>query len=185
VGSGNVMAGAVQLVKKSSFYGELKEFFDDDCGESHTKLYAQDAAVLDEGSMDFEDRMKPLNAAAESIVNFLQNHDAVGQVWYPSIDTKDFYQQIKTEKGGYGGLVSFTLKNDKKTAKFFDHLRVSKGPSFGNEFSLACPYTLLAHYDELEWAESCGVSRNLIRLSIGSEGKQDLINRFNEAFDAV
>ncbi len=185
VGSGNVMAGAVQLVKRSSFYGELKAFFDDDCGESHSKLYAHDAAVLDEGSKDFEDRMKPVNTAAQIMVDFLLNHDAVEQVWYPSIDTKDFYQQIKTERGGYGGLVSFTLKNDKKVAKFFDNLRVSKGPSFGTKFSLACPYTLLAHYDELEWAEGCGVSRNLIRLSVGNEDREDLITRFNEAFDTI
>lgn len=185
VGSGDVMAGAVQLVKKSNFYGEFKAFFDDDCGESHSKLYAHDAAVLDEGSRGFEERMKPVNEAAQSIVDFLLNHDAVKQVWYPSIDTKDFYQQVKTEKGGYGGLLSFTLKNDKKSAKFFNHLRISKGPSFGTEFSLACPYTLLAHYDELEWAEGCGVSRNLIRLSVGNEGKQDLITRFNEAFAAI
>lgn len=184
-GSGNVMAGAVQLVKKSNFYGEFKAFFDDDCGESRSKLYAQDAAVLDEGSKNFEERMKPVNAAAESLVDFLQNHEAVGQVWHPSIDTKDFYQQIMTQRGGYGGLLSFTLLNDKKTAKFFDHLRISKGPSFGTEFSLACPYTLLAHYDELEWAEGCGVSRNLIRFSVGTEGSQELIDRFNEAFDAI
>jgi cystathionine gamma-synthase len=184
-GSGNVMAGAVQLVKRSSFYGEFKAFFSDDCGASHSKLYAHDAAALDEGSKNFEDRMKPVNEAAQSIVDFLMHHDAVEQVWYPSIETKDFYQQVKTEKGGYGGLVSFTLKNNKKIAKFFDNLRISKGPSFGNEFSLVCPYTLLAHYDELEWAESCGVSRNLIRISVGTEGKQELIKRFNEAFDTI
>ncbi len=184
-GSGNVMAGAVQLVKRSRFYGEFKSFLDDDCGESHSKLYAQDAAVLDEGSKNFEERMAPVNAAAENLVHFLQNHEAVGQVWYPSIGKEELYQQIKTEKGGYGGLLSFTLKNDKKTAKFFDHLKISKGPSFGTEFSLACPYTMLAHYDELEWAEGCGVSRNLIRFSVGNEDQQDLIDRFVAAFDAI
>ncbi|MGJ8657196.1 MAG: PLP-dependent transferase [Akkermansiaceae bacterium] len=184
-GSGNVMAGAVQLVKRSNFYGDFKAFFDDDCGESQSRLYAQDAVVLDEGSKGFFERMKPVNSTAQSIVDFLQEHDAVQQVWYPSIETKDFYEDVKTEHGGYGGLLSFTLKNDKKVTKFFDILRVSKGPSFGTEFSLACPYTMLAHYDELEWAESCGVSRNLIRLSVGTEGRQDLITRLNEAFDAM
>ncbi len=184
-GSGNVMAGAVQLVKKSTHYGEFKAFFDDDCGETNSKLYAQDAAILDEGAKNFEQRMKPVNAAAQGLVDFLQKHDAVEQVWHPSSNTKDFFHLVKTEKGGYGGLLSFTLKNDKKVAKFFDKLNISKGPSFGTEFSLACPYTLLAHYDELEWAEGCGVSRNLIRLSVGTEGKQEIISRFNEAFDSI
>jgi cystathionine gamma-synthase len=69
------------------------------------------------------------------------------------------------------------------TAGYF--LSLSKGPSFGTEFSLACPYTLLAHYDELEWAEGCGVSRNLIRFSVGTEGSEELIKRFTEAFAAI
>lgn len=184
-GSGNVMAGAAQLLKKSSHYGELKAFFDDDCNGCNSKLYAQDAAILDEGSKSFEQRMKPVNAVAQSLVDFLDNHEAIEQVWYPSKTTTGFYNLVKTEKGGYGGLISFTLKNDKKIANFFDQLRISKGPSFGTEFSLICPYTLLAHYDELEWAEGCGVSRNLIRISVGLEGKQELINRFNEAFDSM
>lgn len=185
VGSGNLMAGAVQLVKNSSFYGEFKEFFDDDCGENNSKLYAQDAAILDEGSKGFLERMEPVNNTALKVVDFLLNHDVVDRVWHPSLNTKEFYDLVKTDRGGYGGLISFTLKNDKKAAKFFDLLKITKGPSFGTEFSLACPYTLLAHYDELEWAEGCGVSKNLIRVSIGREARQDLINRFNEAFDAL
>ena len=44
-----------------------------------------------------------------------------------------------------------------------------------------CPYTLLAHYGELEWAESCGVPRDLIRISVGMEDAGDLIARFEEA----
>ncbi len=184
-GSGNVMAGAVQLVKSSHFHGELKAFFDEDCGEGHSKLYAQDAVILDEGSKGFFERMKPINASAQGVVDFLLGHEAVEEVWYPSLYTKDFYDVVKTEHGGYGGLLSFTLKNDKKIGKFFDVLKVSKGPSFGTEFSLVSPYTLLAHFDELEWAEGCGVSRNLIRLSVGIEGKQEIIKRFNEAFDSI
>ena len=34
---------------------------------------------------------------------------------------------------------------------------MAQGPGFGTNFTLACPYTLLAHYHELDWAASCGV----------------------------
>lgn len=182
VGSGKVMAGAVQLVKSSAIYGELKDFFNGDCGEGQSRLYAQDAAVLDEGSKDFLERMDQINTTSTGVVNYLLNHEAVAEVWYPSLNTKEYYDVVMTERGGYGGLISFTLKNDKKSADFFDSLKITKGPSFGMNFSLACPYTLLAHYDELEWAENCGVSRNLIRLSVGNEELSDLITRFDEAF---
>lgn len=52
---------------------------------------------------------------------------------------------------------------------FFDHLNVRKGPSLGTCYTLACPYTVLAHYDELAWAAACGVSASLIRVSVGLE----------------
>ena len=48
-------------------------------------------------------------------------------------------------------------------------------------FTLACPFTLLAHYTELEWAESCGVSRYLIRISVGLEDPDDLWQRLETA----
>ena len=82
-------------------------------------------------------------------------------------------------------MAPFRDKNRKKSAKFYDALRISKGPSLGNDFSLACPYTLLAHYDELEWAEGCGLDRHLIRISVGSEDASDVIERVREALDSI
>lgn len=78
-------------------------------------------------------------------------------------------------------LVSFTLRDRSAAPKVFDRLRVSKGPSLGTNYTLACPYTLLAHYTELDWAERCGVRRDLIRISVGLEDPADLITRFAEA----
>jgi len=44
-----------------------------------------------------------------------------------------------------------------------------------------CPYTLLAHYTELEWAEACGVSPNLLRVSCGIEPLEKIITAFEVA----
>lgn len=52
---------------------------------------------------------------------------------------------------------------------FYDHWEVCKGPSFGMTCTLACPYTLLAHYAELEWAAQYGLTAELIRVSLGTE----------------
>ncbi|MES2924530.1 MAG: hypothetical protein V4819_23460 [Verrucomicrobiota bacterium] len=46
---------------------------------------------------------------------------------------------------------------------------------------MVCPYTLLAHYHELEWAEGCGVSANLLRISCGLEPLETIIAAFEEA----
>ncbi|SHJ29469.1 cystathionine gamma-synthase [Rubritalea squalenifaciens DSM 18772] len=179
-GKGDVMAGGVQLVKTSRFYGDLRAFFDDDCPEG-CRLYAADAAVLDENSKGFRERMQPVNEAGEAIADFLVSHPAVDQVWYPKLSTTENYEVLRRENGGFGGLISFTIKNSKRSAKVFDSLQLSKGPSLGTEFSLACPYTLLAHYDELDWAGGCGVPSHLIRLSVGTEGSEILISKLEEA----
>ena len=105
----------------------------------------------------------------------------MAKVWYPALITRDRYDELKRPGGGYGGLLSFELKNPKRAPRVYDALRISKGPSFGAEFSLACPYTLLAHYKELDWAESCGVSPWLIRLSCGLEPTADLESILTEA----
>ena len=90
------------------------------------------------------------------------------------------------ENAGYGGLFSLNLKDaDRRAPAMFDALRVSKGPSLGTNFTLACPFTLLAHYHELEWAESCGVSRWLIRVSVGLEDPTELAARFDAALAAA
>ena len=51
-----------------------------------------------------------------------------------------------------------------------------------SDFSLVCPYTQLAHYDELSWAEQCGVPADLLRVSVGLEDPGALWMRFEQAF---
>lgn len=181
-GRGDVMAGEVALNPASSLYSDLRQFFDVDCPDG-SRLYASDARVLARNIASFPDRMHDANQTGEQLADFLEEHPAVEKVWYPKFTTPECYQAILRKGGGYGGLISFVLKNKKKTPKFFDSLRVSKGPSLGTDFSLACPYTLLAHYDELDWAEGCGLDPHLIRISVGSEDATDLISRFSEALE--
>ncbi len=83
---------------------------------------------------------------------------------------------------GYGCLLSFELKGGlKKAKKFYDLLEVCKGPSLGTNFTLACPYVLLAHYNELSWAADCGVPEHLLRVSVGLENPENLWSRFQKA----
>ena len=71
----------------------------------------------------------------------------------------------------------------KRTKKFYGALKVCKGPSLGTNFTLVCPYVLLAHYKELKWAQNCGVPPALIRVSVGLEKPDDLWNRFKKALN--
>ena len=68
---------------------------------------------------------------------------------------------------------------------FFDALLIAKGPNLGTNFSLCCPYTILAHFTELDFVERCGISRYLLRVSVGLEEPDWLIAQFREALSSL
>lgn len=180
-GKGDVTAGQITVRADSRFAPNLLSFFHEDCPDG-SRLYIADAEVLLENLKGFPLRIAKVNKTALQLVEWLSDHEEIENVWYPALQTRDNYDALRRESGGYGGLFSFVLKNEKKVPRFFDQLRVSKGPSLGTEFSLVSPYTMLAHYDELDWAEGCGVSQKLIRFSVGLEGFGALKAAFEEAF---
>lgn len=182
-GEGDVMAGGLVLHGAGPF-GEgfvlgMAENFDD-------LFWDDDAIVLERNSRDFEARVFQSNATAEALCDWLAEQPVVASVFYPKFTMKAAFDEVLRPGGGFGSLFSVVLHNGPVNAPlFYDRLRICKGPSLGNNFSLACPYTLLAHFEELDWAESHGVSRWLVRVSIGLEPLADLKVRFAEALDGL
>jgi len=177
-GVGDVTAGSVVLNHRGPFYSELKALLasEDDI------LWCEDAIVLEENSRDFVERVRRINANAENLADHLREHPHVTMVHYPKYETAEQYNTFRKPDGGYGGLMSIEIADAKERApRVFDALRVCKGPNLGTNFTLVSPYTILAHYQELEFAEACGVSRYLLRVSVGLEDPEDLIERFDEA----
>jgi cystathionine gamma-synthase len=107
----------------------------------------------------------------------------VKELYYPKYTTPELYNEFGS--GGYGGLFSIVLQTKEQARLFFDELGVYKGPSLGTNFTLACPYTLIAHYTELDWAESFGVSPHLIRISVGLEDLDWLLNEFTTTLNKL
>lgn len=182
-GKGNVMAGSVVINEKSQHAADLRSFLSE--ATDSGRLFADDAAVLLENMRGFRQRMSSINANGLALYQYLSESPAVSEVWYPKSMTPYRYEDVKTLGGGYGGLISFTLQSARRAEEFYDRLQLSKGPSLGTEFTLVCPYTLLAHYDELGWAKDCGVPAALIRVSVGIEPIEDLLGKFAQAFAAL
>lgn len=180
-GQGDVMAGMVSVRGDSPFANALRESLGSDSTDS-APLYIADAEVLLSNISDYPKRMRTVNATCLELATWLAAHPAVAEVWHPSITTRRQYEAVMRKEGGYGGLLSFVLKSPKRTPKVYDALRLNKGPSFGTPFTLVCPYTMLAHYYELEWTEGCGVPAHLLRVSCGLEPLENLIAAFEEAF---
>ncbi len=183
-GTGDVMAGMACVREDSAFSADFSVALAGEVSEG-SPLYAGDSLALLANLKGGEERWRLANEGGEALAAYLLQHPAVDQVWHPSVTNRAEYDKLLKPNGGYGGLLSFTLKSAKKTAKFYDVLEISKGPSFGANFSLVCPYTLLAHYPELDWAAGCGVPSHLIRVSIGCEGTQNILQLFEKALATI
>lgn len=182
-GKGDVMAGSVVLNPDSPKRDDLADFLAE--ATETGRIFRDDAEALLENLEGFRHRMQRVNENGLALYEKLSEHPAVSQIWYPKGMTQYRYEDVKVPGGGYGGLMSFTLTSASKAQKFYDNLPLTKGPSLGTEFTLVCPYTLLAHYDELGWAKDCGVPTALVRVSTGIEKKERLFEAFDAAFAAI
>jgi cystathionine gamma-synthase len=181
-GSGDAMGGALICNPRSPLYDELKPLV---AGQHEELLFGADAQVLESHIGSFPARMRRHNDNGLVIAERLRRHPKISQVWYPKWSFGDAYESVRRPDGGWGSLVTFLPKDAENSApRIYDHLAVCKGPSLGTDFTLACPFTLLAHYTELEWAEACGVPRYLIRISVGLEDPDDLWRRIEAALQA-
>ena len=179
-GEGDVAAGSVVLNPDSPFYELFSESMAQE--EAASPLFERDAVVLEVNSRHFEERVAATNENASLVVDWLRGRREVKELWYPDQVSRTCFDDVRRDEGGFGGLFSLELKGGEDAArKFYDQVELSKGPSLGTNFSLICPYTLLAHYNELEWAAERGVSKNLLRFWIGLEDTDDLLQRIESA----
>lgn len=181
-GDSNVMGGSLILNPLTPMYTLLKKYFDENYEDTY---WAEDALYLERNSRDFVDRSKRINENAIKVVDLLVSSPLISEVYYPSlVESKKYYDAVKTPDGGYGGLISFLLKKPQDAITFFNAINLHKGPSLGTNFTLACPYTILAHYQELDEVEKWGVDRNLIRISVGLEDLDELLEVLQSSLDA-
>ncbi len=179
-GRGDVLAGSLVLSHHSRWRDQLAASARS--RQPLAELAGIDAIALDQGSQDVAERVHQLNANTLSLAEQLRRHPAVAQVFHPG-ECKNF-RALQRPGSGHGCLLSFALKGGTPMAqKVYDALAVCKGPSLGTAFTLVCPYVLLAHYEELAWAERCGVPSHLLRVSVGLEDPQDLWERFLNALE--
>ncbi|BFZ53750.1 Cystathionine gamma-synthase [Savitreella phatthalungensis] len=178
----------------------------DSSGSSHRQpeyednIWCEDAVTLERNSRDFVSRIMRVDASTEKLCDLLVDSPWVAELFYPKYgSTRAAYDDVKRTtplelapphstdrfEGGFGGLFSLTFASIPHAQVFFDNLHCAKGPSLGTNFTLASPYTLLAHYTELDWAASFGVPTALVRCSVGLEPFDKLWAMFERALDAL
>jgi len=101
------------------------------------------------------------------------------------VTSAPLYEHYRRRDGGYGFLLSMIFNLTTSAVCFYDALDVCKGPSVGTNFTLAIPYAQLAHFQELDFAAEYGVDRYIVRISVGLEDGEVLMERMREALRAV
>ena len=149
-------------------------------------MFPLDAKVLLQNCLDFRARVQLASSNALAIANFLNIHNSISRVNYPTmVPSAALYERYRRPDGGYGSLISIVFRNPESAVRFYDTIDLCKGPSFGTNFTLVLPYSQLAHAFELDWAESQGMPKHIVRISVGLEDKSVLIRRFHEALEEV
>ncbi|KAM5543535.1 hypothetical protein V8D89_002786 [Ganoderma adspersum] len=196
-GDANVMGGSLVLNPNGRHYPVLKAHMAATYEDSY---YGEDAVYMERNSRDFRRRIHAIDANTLAVCEFLRARSlaarsptppsdpylvVVKDVFYPRWETPAHYARCRIDGGGYGGLFSLTFTSAAASRAFFDTLPCMKGPSLGSNFTLACPYTILAHYAELDWAAGWGVEEGLVRVSVGLEERGALLRGIGAALEAA
>ncbi len=146
------------------------------------------AFLLHRGMKTLALRVKHQNESAMKIAQFLNGHSAIARVNYPGLDAHAQHQIARRMLDGYGGMMSFELHGGVEAAEEFMHsVRLPViAPSLGGvETLLTRPATTSHSGLSSKEREELGISDGLIRLSVGIESPEDLIQDFDQALSRV
>lgn len=132
-------------------------------------------------------RVKAQNENAMRLAEFLQAHPMVEKVYYPGLKTHPDHEIAKSQMRGFGGMLSFELKEGNDYMLFQNNLRLIK-PSMslaGVESTILSPaqtsHALLSPEDR----EEQGITDRLLRFSLGIEEAEDIIEDLQQAFSKL
>ncbi len=140
------------------------------------------------GLRTIELRVKHQEETAQKIVEFLDNHPKVKKVNYPGLKSHKGHELAKAQQSGFGAMLSFEIDTDLDgISKFIEKINLfSLANSLGaTESLIAHPATMTHSMMTDEARKNAGISDSLIRLSIGLEHSQDLINNLDEGLENV
>lgn len=180
-GHSDLIAGLV--VAKEKELGEKIKFIQNASGAI---LSPFDSWLVIRGIETLPLRIKQHCAGAQQIAEFIEQHQDVDKVYYPGLRSHLNHDIAARQSKGFGGIVSFTLRNDTEEAaiQFVKSTKIFKlAESLGGIKSLLCHPANMTHKSiPAEKRRAAGVADSLIRLSIGLEETEDLVRDLEQAF---
>ena len=146
----------------------------------------QDCFLTLRGIKTLHVRMQRHCENAHKVANFLNNNEMIEKVYWPGLDSHKNHDVAKKQMSGFGGMLSFRIKdfNKEQTIKFLEKLHLfTLAESLGGVESLCGHPATMTHASiPVEEREKSGVTDSLIRLSVGIEDVDDLIEDLKNAF---
>ena len=180
-GHSDLIAGLV--ICKDAAIGEKIKFLQNACGAI---LSPFDSWLLIRGIETLHLRVKQHCINAGEVANWLAAHPLVDKIYYPGLPTHHNHDIAKKQCKGFGGVISFSLKEDTEAAAI---AFVTNTEYFLLAESLGGIKSLISHPANMTHKSipaairrANGVSDSLIRLSVGLEEAEDLIADLEQAF---
>lgn len=180
-GHSDVIAGA--LIVKDKALGEKLHFAQFATGGT---LGPMDSYLVLRGIKTLHLRVQRHSENGVKVAEYLASHPAIERVYYPGLASHPNHDIAKKQMiGGFGGMVTFTFKSGKKedAISFLEKVKVfTLAESLGGVESLANHPALMTHASvPAEKRAEIGITDDMVRLSVGVEDIQDLIQDLEQA----
>ncbi len=146
------------------------------------------AFLLHRGMKTLALRVRQHNANAMKVASFLESHGAIAKVNYPGLSSHPQHQRASRLFEGCGGMMSFEMVDGVKAAESFMHATklAAVAPSLGGIETLITRPATTSHsgLSPLD-RQKLAITDGLIRLSVGLEDADDLIEDFGQALSHV
>ena len=140
--------------------------------------------LLIRGLKTFELRMERLNANGQIVAERLESNPKVNRVYYPGLESHPHHDVAMRQMRGFGAVVTLEVKEDiDYVLDFLGKLKIINiGPSLGGVESLITHPATVSYYDKTpEERMALGIKDGLIRLAVGVENADDIVDDIDQA----
>jgi methionine-gamma-lyase len=183
-GHGDALGGVI-ATKDSKILSEFRRNFGETLGQIPSPF---NSFLILRGLKTIGLRVEKQCNNAFRIARFLENHEKVTNVYYPGLSSHPEYEIAVKQMNPFGGMVAFELESEDKVRELLnDKLQIIRlAMDLGDIQSLIeWPY-IMTHYDlDYDLKVATGVTERLLRLSVGIEDVEDIIEDLNQALNKI
>lgn len=173
---GGVVCGNKELVEKIFHYREI----------NGATMDPMAAYLILRGMKTLHLRIRQQEVTAMKLAQFLQTQDLVEEVYYPGLETHNHHDIAKKQMRGFGGMLSFAVRGGVDSVR---HLLpklqfANRAANLGAVETTVGPARTTSHVEcTPEERAAVGIPEGLVRVSVGIEETEDIINDFKQAFE--